>query len=256
MAQVKVLVEGYYELEEGGVEQARATVSLVRERNLIMVVDPGFVKDRRLIIEALAKEGLSLEDVNIVCITHSHIDHYANIGMFPKAKILEYFGVWDQTGHVHEWQTRFTDDIQIIKTPGHDKTCITLFVKTDNGVVAICGDVFWKENYPEVDVYASNPKQLQESRQLVREMAHWIIPGHAKMHETRNGAKLQKVKSQKKIAVLPVKGKCKKCKRPFGMLADNCFCQEWLCYRCCECKINCNVCNCSVKARLDIKHIS
>ena len=61
-----------------------------------MVVDPGILKSQQELVNALAKENLTVEDVNFVFITHSHIDHYRNIGMFPKAKTLEYFGIWDE----------------------------------------------------------------------------------------------------------------------------------------------------------------
>jgi len=53
-----------------------------------MVVDPGNLKNKKILVDALKKEGLTIDDVNIVCITHSHLDHYRNIGMFPGAKTL------------------------------------------------------------------------------------------------------------------------------------------------------------------------
>ena len=67
--------------------------------------------------------------------------------MFSRAKTLEYFGLWKKES-VEDWPEQFSPHIQILKTPGHDYTGITLFVTTVEGVVAICGDVFWKENYP------------------------------------------------------------------------------------------------------------
>ena len=241
MAKVKVLVEGYLSTDNKG--RTGSTISLVLDDDITMIVDPGFLKDRQVLIDALEKEGLTVGDINIICISHSHIDHYANIGMFPNAKILEYFGIWDTDGRVEDWQEKFTQDIQILKTPGHDQTCITLFVKTDDGVVAICGDVFWKENYPEVDTYASDLKKLEHSRELVKSMSHWIIPGHARMYKTQNGRRLLKIKTGQKIEP-KVKGRCKKCQRPFIKFQDKCPCQEWICYRCCECEQECGVCNC------------
>lgn len=242
MAKVKVLVEGYYFIDPNGQENTCPTISLVLDKDIIMVVDPGTVEDQKILVDALEKEGLTVNDVTIVCITHSHIDHYRNIGMFPKAKTLEYFGLWNG-GRVEDWQERFSGDIQILKTPGHDYTCITLFVKTDDGVVAICGDVFWKENYPETDPYASDAKKLEHSRELVVKMSHWIIPGHAGIYKTKNGHRLMKIKAGHKVEP-EVKGSCKKCHRSFFKLSDTCICQEWLCYHCCECEADCNVCNC------------
>jgi glyoxylase-like metal-dependent hydrolase (beta-lactamase superfamily II) len=186
MAEVKILIKGYTSADsaEEGKEKTCATITLVKDKDIVMVVDPGILESQQMLIDALEKEGLTIDDVNIVCLTHSHIDHYRNVGMFPEAKTLEFYGLWDKNT-VDEWEEQFTDDIKIIKTPGHDKTAITLLVKTDKGIVAICGDVFWKENMPEEDEYADEPKKLNESRKKIIELADHIVPGHADMYEVK-----------------------------------------------------------------------
>lgn len=186
-AEVKILIEGYTTADtkaDIGEEKTRPTISLVRDGDLIMMVDPGVLESQQILIDALQKEGLGVDDVNMVCITHSHIDHYRNIGMFPKAKTLEYFGLWDNE-EVDDWLEQFTENIQILRTPGHDYTGITLLVTTEIGKVAICGDVFWRENSPENDIYASDPKALKESRSSVLKMADWVIPGHGPMYKSK-----------------------------------------------------------------------
>lgn len=182
MAEVKILIQGYTSADtaESGEEKTCPTITLVKDKDIVMVVDPGVLEDQKILVDKLKEEGLTIDDINIVCITHSHIDHYRNIGMFPKAKTLEYYGLW-QGQTVEDWQEQFTDDIRIIKTPGHDYSSITLLVKTGQGTVAICGDVFWKENSPEDDPYASNKEELKQSREKVLEMADYIIPGHGGM---------------------------------------------------------------------------
>ncbi|MEW6294944.1 MAG: MBL fold metallo-hydrolase [Candidatus Diapherotrites archaeon] len=186
MAEVKVLIEGYTtaDAKESGEEKTCPTITLVKDRNIIMVVDPGILEDQSMLAGKLREEGLSINDVNIVCITHSHIDHYRNIGMFPKAKTLEYYGLWDKNT-VEDWKEQFTKDIKIIKTPGHNYDCISLLVKTDKGIIAIVGDVFWKENFPADDPYASNKKELKESRRKVLAVADYIIPGHGRMFKVK-----------------------------------------------------------------------
>jgi len=186
MSEVKVLIKGYTSADsaEEGEEKTCATISLVKDKNVIMVVDPGVLENQQMLIDALKKERLSVDDVNYVCITHSHIDHYRNIGMFPEAKILEFYGIWNENS-VEDWNENFSKDIKIIKTPGHDRTGITLIVNTKNGKIAICGDVFWKENLPESDPYADNPKKLKESREKVIKLADWIIPGHADIYKVK-----------------------------------------------------------------------
>lgn len=248
MAKVKILVEGYYFIDSEGRENSCSTVSLVTDKDIVMVIDPGTLKDKKVLIDALANEGLSVDDVNFVCITHSHIDHYKNVGMFPNAKVLEYFGLWDGD-KIEDWQEKFTEDIQILKTPGHDYSCITIFIKTEDGIIAICGDVFWKENYPETDPYAQDIKKLEHSRQLVLKMSHWIIPGHAGIYKTQNGRQFLKSINGKKIKS-EILGNCRKCHKPFLKIRDKCFCQEWLCYRCCQCEIDCASCNCKVRRNI------
>ncbi|MBN1896910.1 MAG: MBL fold metallo-hydrolase [Candidatus Aenigmarchaeota archaeon] len=181
MAEVKILLEGYASGDGGDDDSCScSTVTLVRDGDIVMIVDPGTLKDRKLLTDALAKEGLSVDDVSVVFITHSHMDHFRNIGMFPKAKAIDHWGWWSGD----EWSEcngKVTEDIEILKTPGHSGGSVTLFVKTSKGIVAICGDVFWKENYPEKDPYATNPAKLEKSRKIVLEKADWVIPGHGPM---------------------------------------------------------------------------
>ena len=183
MAEVKVLIEGYTTADTPE-ENSCSTITLVKDKEIIMIVDPGTLKDQKLLIEKLKEESLTIKDINVVCVTHSHMDHYRNIGMFPDAKALDYWGLWYRD-KVEDWNSRFTDNIQIIKTPGHNYDGITLLVKTDKGIIAICGDVFWKENLPEDDPYASDKEKLKESRKKVLEIADYIIPGHGTMFKVK-----------------------------------------------------------------------
>jgi glyoxylase-like metal-dependent hydrolase (beta-lactamase superfamily II) len=177
-AKVDILIKGYY-TPEGTRGHACSTVTLIEDKEWKIVVDPGTLSEPKILIDALKKRNLSPDDINVVCITHSHIDHYKYVGLFPKAKILEYYGWW-QGDFWSETETSgiINDNIQIIKTPGHSHDSITLLVKTHKGTVAICGDVFWKKNYPKDDPYASDNFLLKKSRQKLLKIADYIIPGH------------------------------------------------------------------------------
>ena len=190
MAEVKVLIKGYTNEDSSGetdgeLEKTGATISLVKDKDIIMVVDPGCLQSQQVLVDILKKEGIGINDVNYVCLTHSHIDHFMNVGMFPNAKVLEFYGLWDKNAR-EDWKEQFTKDIKIIKTPGHNFTSITLLVKTDKGVAAICGDVFWKENFPEKDLYADEPEKLKKSREKIIKLADYIIPGHGDMYKIKN----------------------------------------------------------------------
>lgn len=249
-ATVKILLEGYTNADAPGVtgeEFTRPTVTLVRDGELVIVVDPGIMESQKLLVDALALEGLTVDDVKVVVVTHSKLAHYRNVGMFPKARVLEYFGLW-KGETIEAWPEQFSPYIRIIKTPGHEYTGITLLVTTEQGVVAICGDVFWRENFPKDpidDLYATNPTQLSESRKMILQMADWIVPGHGPMFEVSSDSRLQRKNGQKKVKKLLAF--CKKCKRPIVEAKETCTCRPWLCYRCCQCKLDCELCNCSHK---------
>jgi glyoxylase-like metal-dependent hydrolase (beta-lactamase superfamily II) len=251
---VKILIEGYTNadsLEETGKERTQPTVTLVKDGGMIMVVDPGVMENQKALIDALEKENLRVKDVNIVCLTHSHIDHYRNAGMFPDAKVLEFFGLWENN-ICHEWQEQFAPNVKILKTPGHDYTGLTVLVNTKDGIVAVCGDVFWKKDYPQDpqdDVYASDSDKLEESRELVMKNADWIIPGHAGIYKNPKEfytPKKDPTEDQKED-ILKKLGTCRKCRNPLQKIQDRCNCRPWLCYHCCECGLDCDNCSCSHK---------
>ncbi len=186
MAEVKILVKGY--VSGNNNNKSCPTITLIKDvdnegKKVNMVVDPGILKDRKLLVDALKKEKLNLKDINWVCITHSHMDHYRNIGMFPDAKALDYWGVWNKD-ELFEACPKFSKDIEILKTPGHNYDGITLLVRTVQGIVAVVGDVFWKEGYPEPDPYASDSERLKSSRELVQRKADFIVPGHGDIYKT------------------------------------------------------------------------
>ena len=138
MAEVKILIEGYTNADKNDSDKKEitcSTITLIRDNNLNIIVDPGVLENQQILTDALKREGLFINDINIVCITHSHIDHYRNVGMFSNAKTLEFFGLWEGNS-VSEWKENFSDDIKIIKTPGHNYDGITLLVKTDKGIIA------------------------------------------------------------------------------------------------------------------------
>ena len=183
MAEVKVLLKGYTSGETGEGASC-STVVLVKDEGINMIVDPGTMKSQQLLVDKLKEEGLSVDDINIVCITHSHMDHYRNIGMFPNAKALDYWGWWEKDVW-SDYKDPLTENIRMIKTPGHNYDGITLLVKTEKGTIAICGDVFWKENEPKDDPYATDKNKLQESRKKILEVADYIIPGHGDIFKVK-----------------------------------------------------------------------
>ncbi len=176
---VEILLKGYYTLDEAA-GRVCSTVTLVQDKNLKIIVDPGTLSSPQVLFQELKKRNLTPADINVVFITHSHIDHFKYAGIFTRARILDYWGWWD--GDLWSRASAVINgNIQVLETPGHSYDSITLQVETGEGVIAICGDVFWDKDFPEYtqdDPYAQDAALLAESRKKLVRIADYIIPGH------------------------------------------------------------------------------
>ena len=188
MAEVKVLIEGYARQTDEG-WQASSSAILIEDNDRKILVDPG--TNRELILEKLQQEKIGIEDIDIIFLTHNHLDHAFLASMFTKSLILD--GTTIYQGDIEtEYEEKIPGtNLEVIYTPGHTLEHCSLLVSTDEGKVIIAGDVFWWEDnkqnngkteslIKEKDPFAQDNKQLEESRKTLLEMADWIIPGHGK----------------------------------------------------------------------------
>jgi glyoxylase-like metal-dependent hydrolase (beta-lactamase superfamily II) len=196
MATVDVLVVGHVQDTDAG-QSVHPTVSLVRDGGLVVVVDPGILTDPALLTDALATRGLTVDDVTHVFVTHHHLDHTRNVGMFPRARVVDVDSVYDgslwldHTGDGH----RLSDDISVIETPGHAQECAALVVRTDEGTVVLTHAWWFADMTPELDPLAWDQEALELSRRRILGLADIVVPGHgpafrpgATHHEPRGGS--------------------------------------------------------------------
>ena len=83
MAEVKVLVEGVHKQEANGQLRVGSTISLIKS-NKNIIVDTGSFLEKDQIIDGLKKEELTPEEIDIVILTHLHLDHLVNTYLFKK----------------------------------------------------------------------------------------------------------------------------------------------------------------------------
>ncbi len=186
MNAVDVLIEGYVrELSDTTWEASSTCTLITTEKGKRIIVDPG--SNKKLLLAAITKRSLNVEHIDWVFLTHHHLDHAMNVGLFPNAKIIDVEGIY--SGHHGEvvGETIPDTDIRIIKTPGHEAGHASLIVSTTNGSMVVAGDVFWwMEGEKQVlgidktDPFASDMTSLKESRKNVLRLANTIIPGHGK----------------------------------------------------------------------------
>lgn len=172
-ARVDVLSEGYVG------DRVAGTVVLIREEDAIIVVDPGMVARRDLILEPLHRRGIDEDDVTDIIFSHHHPDHTLNAALFRHARVHDVWAIY----HDDVWDER-TDSFEgapsltLLDTPGHTPQDISTLVQTDEGLV-VCTHLWWSSSGPVVDPLASDQAALEASRALVLSLEPvLIIPGH------------------------------------------------------------------------------
>jgi glyoxylase-like metal-dependent hydrolase (beta-lactamase superfamily II) len=174
-ARVDVLVEGYVRAPH-----VAGTVSLVRDADRVVVVDPGMVADRELILRPLRELGVRPEDVTDVVVSHHHLDHTVNIALFPVVPVHDFQSVLDGdlfTRRPAEG-TQLAPGIRLLATPGHTPQDLTTLVGTPDEVVALT-HLWWTPEGPADDPYAPDREELRRQRERVLDLATLVVPGHA-----------------------------------------------------------------------------
>jgi glyoxylase-like metal-dependent hydrolase (beta-lactamase superfamily II) len=157
-----------------------SSVSLVIDGEVQIVVDPGMVAERSLILDPLQALGVDPEEVTHVVITHHHPDHTVNIGLFPNAEVVDFWARYrgdqwlDHEGNGY----RVSPHCRLLLSPGHTAQDATLLVETDDGIVA-CTHAWWRaDGTPQIDPLADDQAALDASRRRILDLADLIVPGH------------------------------------------------------------------------------
>ncbi len=180
MARLDVLFDGYG--TEAGVA---GTVSLLRDGDVVAIVDPGMVPSRASILDPLAALAVSPDAVTDVILSHHHPDHTVNIALFPEVTIHDHWATY----HRDQWTARKAEGVQLSpgitlwETPGHTLQDITTLVETDEGVAALT-HLWVYESSPGSGLDVS-PDAVAEHRSRVLEVASIIVPGHGPAFRVR-----------------------------------------------------------------------
>lgn len=161
-------------------ERTASSVVLVRDGDASIVVDPGMVASRSLILDPLAALGVAPDSVTHVFLSHHHPDHTMNVALFQKAEVVDFWAryiddLWlDMPGDGY----RLSPRSQLWLTPGHSEEDATLIVDADDGVYAMTHLWWHADRGPEIDPYAADQAALEAGRARVLEVADVVIPGH------------------------------------------------------------------------------
>lgn len=174
---VELIHPGY--IREGG-SRVGSSVTLVRDGDATIVVDPGLVARRSLILDPLAARGIAPEAVTHVVLSHHHPDHTMNAALFPEAEVIDFWARYrDDHWLDHDgdgWHP--TPRTTLWLTPGHSDEDVSLVIHADDDVY-VTTHLWWRaDRTPEVDPHSPDQAILEANRRRILEVATVVIPGH------------------------------------------------------------------------------
>jgi glyoxylase-like metal-dependent hydrolase (beta-lactamase superfamily II) len=174
-AELRVIHDGY-----ATAQGVASSVVLIRDGDQVVVIDPGMVADRRLILDPLAAAGVRPEDATDVVISHHHPDHTWHIGLFPEARVHDVWAVYrrDQWDDQPAEGRQISPSVRLAETPGHSPQDVSTLVTTDDGLV-VCTHLWWRADGPAEDPRATDLADLHANRDRVLALDPvTIVPGH------------------------------------------------------------------------------
>jgi glyoxylase-like metal-dependent hydrolase (beta-lactamase superfamily II) len=172
-ARLDVLFAGYAS------DHVAGTVSVIREADRVIVVDPGMVPSRAAILDPLEALGVAPGDVTDIVLSHHHPDHTVNIALFGEVPVHDFQAVYTRD----VWEDRpangvlLSPSVRLLATPGHTPQDLTVLVGTRDGLAAVT-HLWWMAEGPLEDPFSVDADQLRSQRERVLAVADLIVPGH------------------------------------------------------------------------------
>lgn len=174
LAEFDLITAGYAD------ERVASTCSLVRDEDVIAVIDPGMVASRSMLTDPLSALGVAPGDVTDIVISHHHPDHTMNIALFPNARVHDFMATYQADRWLDRAPGAFqlSEHLLVTPTPGHTDQDVTTLVTTAAGLIAMT-HLWWSADGPERDPFAPDQSLLEDSRRKLLELAPaLIVPGH------------------------------------------------------------------------------
>lgn len=167
--------------DQGMILFASSSVILMVDEFPILV-DTGLKKDWKRIESGLKEAGFSVDDVKMVINTHLHTDHIGCNGRFDVNKYADGDLLNKSTKNDYlPCPSQISNNISMIKTPGHCPGHISVVFNDGGKVVVASGDAIpTKNNYIErvpPRLHTDRAEAMKSFYKII-EIADIIVPGH------------------------------------------------------------------------------
>uniref|UniRef100_A0A0K0DDE4 Lactamase_B domain-containing protein n=1 Tax=Angiostrongylus cantonensis TaxID=6313 RepID=A0A0K0DDE4_ANGCA len=167
---ISVLQTGSYRPLKDGQSEAVGAITLVNDNGFYVLVDTGASSDTEQLLHSLSKEGLTVDQINTVVITHGHPGHMGNMNFFGQKPII--FNSMEYIGR-HITPTALTEDLSILvhDVPNYGTMAVVGDLIPSEALLSEKRDILDQENIWDSAIKRQNAN-------LIICMADWIIPGH------------------------------------------------------------------------------
>jgi glyoxylase-like metal-dependent hydrolase (beta-lactamase superfamily II) len=182
MTTVHLLHAGYANeaLGVSGGSSVGSSIALVLDGDARIVVDPGMVASRSLILDPLRELDVAPESITHVFLSHHHPDHTVNIALFPEAEVVDFWARYQ----ADLWLDHEGDGFQLAPhstlwvTPGHTNEDASLIVEAEDGVYAMTHLWWHADRTPRIDPLGDDQAAIEAGRARILAVADLVIPGH------------------------------------------------------------------------------
>ncbi len=172
----------------------------VLTENKHIIIDPGHVITPYLrepaydmLVKKIGQDGLKVEDIGLVILTHAHPDHFESAKKFKEKskcliamyqtdeQIYQMFGGGKVDLLLEEGELKLDKKIQekleIYHTPGHSPGHISIYWPSKKALAV--GDVIFYRNTGRVDLPGGDPAQLKMSIDKLSKLdVEYLLCGH------------------------------------------------------------------------------
>jgi glyoxylase-like metal-dependent hydrolase (beta-lactamase superfamily II) len=152
-------------------------VYLLKINNKNILIDTGATIDRQNLEEDLKNLKIDSSNIDIVLLTHNHLDHIGNTNIFKNAKI---YGSKEDFSNkkILDINKLKISGIKVIKTPGHTRGGVCFYMPKEK--ILFSGDIiFYHGLTGRTDFHDSSPKDMVKSIEKLQNIDYKILcPGH------------------------------------------------------------------------------